>query len=165
MSDVQPYNDLIDDEPTEPTQDGQKKNGLREFAEKQAEENKRLKKELEDLRTESRKSAIEKAVEAAGFPPAAVELAAIQVQDPAEIETWLESKRKGFGVPDRVESAAPSGTPSVDASLAQNIQRMQEVQPGQFNPTGHEAVSASLDAATSKDDFYARLRANNMLNG
>ena len=167
MSDNQ-YDDLLNDdtEVTEVPQDNaQTPKALREYAKELKKAKEAAEAELNKLRAEQRTSAIETAVNAAGFPPAAVRLAAAEVKDPAEIEAWLESNRKEFGVPDRVESTAPSGTPSVDANLAQNIQRMQDVQPGQFNPTGTEALNANLDAASSKDDFYARLRAMNMVNG
>lgn len=138
MSDNQ-YEDLdgFDNEGTE--SEGKKKGGLREYAEKQAAEAKRLQKELEELRAEQRKSKIAEAVRAAGLPEGAAKFAAKDVEDLSNIGEWIEENRGLFGAAGETKStsaedvsAETKGEPSVDPEVQKAMQETQAIVPGHF---------------------------------
>jgi hypothetical protein len=158
MSDNQ-YGDILDDEvietpeqpaATEPKADSEGPKALRDAL-------KKANQKIAKLEAKER----EKAIADAGLPPAALELAAVQVQNIDDLPKWIEEKRGLFGVAastttEEVDPTAPVGQPSLSPEQVQRM-RATNVQPGSFNPGGIRELDAQVNNAQSKEELTAIL--------
>jgi len=158
MSDTQ-YSDILDNdesietpeaEVAEPRDEAEGPKALREAL-------KKANKKIAKLEASQR----EKAIADAGLPPAAVELAAMQVANLDDLPKWIEEKRGSFGVAastetPEVDPSAPVGTPSLSPEQIQQMQAVR-VQPGSFQSAGLNQMNAELDKAQTREEAIAIL--------
>lgn len=137
--------------------------GLRQFAEKQQQENKALKDQLEQIQNQLRSQQLQSVFNELGVPEALSHYTGDA--DPAKAKAWVEDQRRIFG-------GSTQGTPSPEANVSQQNQEtlppMLQQQFEQFTQAGQqgqplgtlEQAHANVNDATDLKSLIAAMNFN-----